>query len=261
MIGMDSSIISSPSIWAASGHIDKFSDPFVDCKESRTRFRADQVHWAAVEVLSDSENQDSSRTLLGYVCIAESQLGGASSKKQKDTKDATGNVESIVDAVEAAALKSAKKLVKQKGFTSNSLLPLRIVNLMDAPSHIIPQLPSPATGSVGVLTPPRQFNLMFHTSVGAVEGDNDDDEEDNDSSSGTKKGSEDKCAHNGVAYLRPETAQGIFTNFQNMQKTSRQKVKITVQSHCSELFNYTIIYIAILLWFLICFASFLDFTC
>lgn len=50
-------------------------------------------------------------------------------------------------------------------------------------------IPSPATGEPGSLTPPRSFNLMFQTNVGALA----------DASS--------------VAYLRPETAQGIFTNF------------------------------------------------
>jgi glycyl-tRNA synthetase len=53
----------------------------------------------------------------------------------------------------------------------------------------LPLIPSPATGEPGSLTPPRSFNLMFQTSVGALA----------DASS--------------TAYLRPETAQGIFTNF------------------------------------------------
>ena len=53
----------------------------------------------------------------------------------------------------------------------------------------LPLIPSPATGEPGSLTPPRAFNLMFQTMVGALA----------DASS--------------TAYLRPETAQGIFTNF------------------------------------------------
>jgi len=61
-------------------------------------------------------------------------------------------------------------------------------------------IPSPATGEPGSLTPPREFNLMFQTSVGAM----------SDASS--------------VAYLRPETAQGIFTNFKNVVSTGRVKV-------------------------------------
>ena len=61
-------------------------------------------------------------------------------------------------------------------------------------------IPSPATGEPGSLTAPRDFNLMFQTSVGAM----------SDASS--------------VAYLRPETAQGIFTNFKNVMATGRVKV-------------------------------------
>jgi glycyl-tRNA synthetase len=61
-------------------------------------------------------------------------------------------------------------------------------------------VPSPATGTVGALTEPRDFNMMFETNVGALR----------DASS--------------VAYLRPETAQGIFANFKNIVDTGRVKV-------------------------------------
>ena len=50
VVGLDSSIISSPQVWQASGHIDGFSDPMVDCKESKLRYRADQLFWARAEV-------------------------------------------------------------------------------------------------------------------------------------------------------------------------------------------------------------------
>ena len=61
-------------------------------------------------------------------------------------------------------------------------------------------VPSPATGKVGTLTEPRDFNMMFETNVGALK----------DASS--------------VAYLRPETAQGIFSNFKNIVDTGRVKI-------------------------------------
>jgi len=63
IVGLDSSIISSPEVWKASGHIAGFSDPMVDCKESKQRFRADQLFWGKAEV--DGET-------LGYVSILES---------------------------------------------------------------------------------------------------------------------------------------------------------------------------------------------
>lgn len=50
VVGLDSSIIGSPAIWKASGHVDGFSDPMVDCKESKLRYRADQLFWARAEV-------------------------------------------------------------------------------------------------------------------------------------------------------------------------------------------------------------------
>lgn len=62
IVGLDSSIIASPQVWRASGHVDGFSDPMVDCKVSKLRYRADQLFWARAEV--DGE-------LLGYVSLLE----------------------------------------------------------------------------------------------------------------------------------------------------------------------------------------------
>jgi hypothetical protein len=64
VVGLDSSIIASPAIWQASGHIAGFSDPMVDCKQSKLRFRADQVFWGRLETLEGVEGC--------YVSIMES---------------------------------------------------------------------------------------------------------------------------------------------------------------------------------------------
>lgn len=104
IVGIDASIIMHPKVWEASGHVEGFNDPMVDCKECRKRFRADMI---------------------------------------KDGK-------------------------------------------------------CPECG--GEFTDVRQFNLMFKTHIGPVE----------DSAS--------------IAYLRPETAQGIYVNFLNVLNSSRQKV-------------------------------------
>lgn len=167
IVGLDSSIIASPSIWEASGHVAGFSDPMVDCKQSKMRFRADQVFWAALKTDSDE--------VVTYVSIIES-----------DTmlEDATKN-----------AIVKAKKLGVKGPFKQ-----LDLKDLTEAPTEIYHKIPSPATGEEGHLTPPRDFNLMFKTSVGAM----------SDASS--------------VAYLRPETAQGIFTNFLAVQRTARMKI-------------------------------------
>jgi glycyl-tRNA synthetase len=88
-----------------------------------------------------------------------------------------------------------RKLAKQ-----GALKPLVLKDLTEATKEDMEQIPSPATGTPGTLTPPRDFNLMFETNVGAM-------------ADGSSK-----------AYIRPETAQGIFVNFKAVQTTGRTKV-------------------------------------
>lgn len=132
MVGLDSSIIASPSIWKSSGHVDGFSDPMVDCKESKQRFRADQLFYGKVQI-KDGE-------LLGYVSVMESDTMQEEADKQ--------------------ALKMKKKAAKQ-----GELLPVELREVAECPLDEISLVPSPATGEPGSLTPPRAFNLMFQTQV------------------------------------------------------------------------------------------------
>jgi glycyl-tRNA synthetase len=106
VVGLDASILSPPPVWEASGHLANFTDPLVDCRECKERFRLDK--------LDDPET-------------------------------------------------------------------------------------CPNCGATGSFTEARQFNLMFKTHAGPVEG----------------KGHE--------VFLRPETAQGMFLNFKNVLETSRKK--------------------------------------
>ena len=115
IVGLDSGILMHPKIWEASGHVREFHDPLVDCKQCKSRYRAD-------ELSDDIEN---------------------------------------------------KKWDKIK---------------------------CPKCGTTGMMTSPRQFNLMFKTQVGPVE----------------ESGS--------IAYLRPETAQGIYVNYQLVQGSTRMKI-------------------------------------
>ena len=62
IVGLDSSIIHHPTTWKASGHIDNFTDPLVDCKESKMRYRADQLFFAPVRVAGET---------IGYVSVLE----------------------------------------------------------------------------------------------------------------------------------------------------------------------------------------------
>ncbi len=134
MEAIDSAIIMNPKVWEASGHIGGFSDPLIDCKECKSRFRADKI----VEDFSNG------------------QVNG----------DKMTN-EELEDYI------NDNKIV------------------------------CPECGELNY-TNIRSFNLMLATHLGVLE----------ESSSKT--------------YLRPETAQGIFINFKNIARTSRQKVPFGV---------------------------------
>src|SRR6056300_592987 len=75
MVGLDSSIIMNPRIWQASGHVDGFTDPMVDCKESKMRYRADQLF--AAEVLVDGDS-------LGWISLLESESMDEEADKKAD---------------------------------------------------------------------------------------------------------------------------------------------------------------------------------
>lgn len=166
MVGLDASIIMHSKVWQASGHIEGFSDPMVDCKESKMRYRADQLMFAPVIVGGET---------IGYVSVLEDE----SMQREADEK--------------ANDLK--RKLGKQ-----GALEPVVLKDYTNAKPDEYALIPSPATGKPGSLTPPRDFNLMFQTYVGAMR---------------------DETA---ISYLRPETAQGIFADFKSVVDTSRVKV-------------------------------------
>jgi glycyl-tRNA synthetase len=101
----------------------------------------------------------------------------------------------FMEGEEEEAQKRLTKLLKGK-----SVEEFDVVHMPDIPVSAYPNIYGPDAKDKGTLTEPRQFNLMFKTYVGAVQS------EDN------------------IAYLRPETAQGIFLNFKNVVDTSRVKV-------------------------------------
>ena len=133
-VGLDAAILMNPRTWEASGHIGGFADPLIDCKECRSRFRADKL-------IEDYRSKKG---------LPEEAIDGWSNEKLE---------EYIRDE----------------------------------------QIACPECGKSNY-TNIRQFNLMFKTFQGVTE----------DSQS--------------QIYLRPETAQGIFVNFKNVQRTSRKKI-------------------------------------
>jgi glycyl-tRNA synthetase len=165
VVGIETSIIMHPKVWEASGHVAGFSDPLVECKVSKNRYRADQLFFAPVVVDGNT---------VGYVSALESE---------KTTED----------------LQAAAELLKRKKAIQGTLAPVQPRDFTEAKPEEITQIPSPATGNPD-LTPPRAFNMMFQTNVGAM----------TDASS--------------VAYLRPETAQGMFVDFKNVVDTGRVKL-------------------------------------
>jgi glycyl-tRNA synthetase len=166
IVGIETSIIMHPKVWEASGHVAGFTDPLVDCKVSKQRYRADQLFFAAVVV--DGKT-------VGYVSALESE---------QTTTD----------------LQQSAEAFKRKKAIQGTLEPVKVRDFTEATEAEIPLIPSPATGEPGSLTPPRAFNMMFETNVGALK----------DASS--------------VAYLRPETAQGMFVDFKNVIDTTRVKL-------------------------------------
>lgn len=147
IVGIDAAILMSPKVWKASGHVNNFSDPMIDNKDSKKRYRADHLLESKIETYAESGSKEDAHRL------------------QKDMDDllAANNLAGLKDLI------IAEKIVCPVSKTSN-------------------------------WTDVRQFNLMFSTEIGAIETEQD------------------------KVYLRPETAQGIFVNFLNVQKTQRLKI-------------------------------------
>ena len=147
IVGIDSAIFMHPKIWEASGHVAGFNDPMIDNKDSKKRYRADQL------------------------------LEDKIAKYEKDGKTAKAEAlqTAMDDALKAEDFARLKELIEEH------------------------EIADPVSGTRN-WTEVRQFNLMFSTQFGAM-----------------AEGSDQ-------VYLRPETAQGIFVNFLNVQKSGRMKI-------------------------------------
>ncbi|KKO03489.1 hypothetical protein LCGC14_0094130 [marine sediment metagenome] len=165
IVGLDASIIMNPRVWEASGHVGGFSDPMVDCTECKARFRADRAF-----------------TVLAAAGETEIVSGGAEAETEAVARE----------VVAAGASSKIRRRIEQKA----DEITWTIFRSDQTPEGKTAMCPT----CRGSLTPPRLFNLMFETHVGAMQ----------DSTS--------------VAYLRPETAQGIFADYKNVLDSSRLKV-------------------------------------
>lgn len=147
IVGIDAAIFMHPTTWKASGHIDNFSDPMIDNKDSNKRYRVDHLIEAHAETLALEGKKEEEFALLK-------------------------NMDALLVANDYAGLK-------------NLILDNNI---------------KCGISKTGNWTDVREFNLMFNTQIGSVAEESD------------------------TIYLRPETAQGIFVNFLNVQKTGRMKI-------------------------------------
>jgi glycyl-tRNA synthetase len=165
MTGLDCTIIMHPQVWKCSGHYDLFHDFMVDCRESKRRYRHDQV------------------------------CGRWLTTPQKRVFVSVEETEDAADTVVKKALKFLNLRAKDTEQLSWDGPLVSLTTVEDFESVL-----GPDAKELGTLTPPREFNLMFKTYVGALSGEE------------------------GAAFLRPETAQGIFVNFKNVLDSTRVRV-------------------------------------
>ena len=147
IVGIDAAIFMHPTTWKASGHVDNFSDPMIDNKDSKKRYRVDHLIEQYADKLTEAGKEDQAKEIL----------------HQMEALLAAENFQGLLDLIQN------NKIACSVSGTCN-------------------------------WTDIRQFNLMFDTKMGSVSDDAD------------------------TIYLRPETAQGIFVNFLNVQKTARMKI-------------------------------------
>ncbi|MDH4092422.1 MAG: glycine--tRNA ligase [Cyclobacteriaceae bacterium] len=176
IVGIDAAIFMHPTTWKASGHVDAFSDPMLDNKDSKKRYRADVLIEDAIAKLEE--------------------------KIEKEVEKAAKRFGDTFDREKFTGTNPRVLEFKQKISDTNARLKTAIGGAdMVALKQIIIDLDitDPVSGTKN-WTDVRQFNLMFSTEMGSVADDAN------------------------KIYLRPETAQGIFVNFLNVQKTSRMKI-------------------------------------
>ncbi|MDR1766194.1 MAG: glycine--tRNA ligase [Lachnospiraceae bacterium] len=185
-VGVDCAILMNTQTWVASGHLGGFSDPLMDCRNCHERFRADKL---IEDYLADAQ---------GAAGPAASASAASASAGAQDV--APGPADGAVDAVRGAAGDGEDGTHGVTSAVAPMDVPIDGWTLDQMKAFIEEKrIPCPSCGKHD-FTDIRQFNLMFKTFQGVTED-----------------------AKNTV-YLRPETAQGIFVNFKNVQRTSRKKI-------------------------------------
>jgi glycyl-tRNA synthetase len=194
MVGVDCSIIMNPKVWEASGHVGGFKDPMVSCKYCRRLYRADQV-W-------DQLVTSSWVTSLLDMYDPSSPRGVSSADLKKWTlgkgKRLAPNLALVRNP--EVTLSWLAETAETRGPTVHFNDAKEWISYLATEQRAAGPLVTPCPACGGDLTEPRAFNLMFITHVGALQ---------------------DEAS---LAYLRPETAQGIFANFRNVLDSTRLKL-------------------------------------
>ncbi|HXB40286.1 MAG TPA: glycine--tRNA ligase [Bacteroidia bacterium] len=175
IVGIDAAIFMHPTTWKASGHVDAFSDPLIDNKDSKKRYRADvliEEHIAKIESKIEKEVEKAAKRFENF-----------DEKMFRSTNARVAEYQTKIDEI---------NLRFKTALNENNLAEVKQI-IVDC------EIVCAVSGSKN-WTDVRQFNLMFSTQLGSV--------------------SEEAS----TIYLRPETAQGIFVNFLNVQKTGRMKI-------------------------------------
>ena len=200
VIGIDASIIMHSKVWQASGHLAGFSDPLVDCLISKERFRADKAP------------RPTSGDNLPISCTDKGQ--------------AKTYLEAIQKRYDIELRRNGKVLEGLRVIDENNFGLFN--NGEDKPSATFPYsgYVSPTFGSP-FLSDERQFNLMFRSQIGPVDvlGDISAFINENKDLDGKeiREGIE-KIVKKSAVYLRPETAQAMFVQFQNCQQSMSMKI-------------------------------------
>lgn len=200
IVGLDSAIIQHPKTWEASGHVAGFNDPMVD-DIGVSRYRADHLYGLCPGLPNGKrgEVREAGGTDPGppmpIATVLASSAGEAAEFFTGDKK-----IQKLfgIKSLERVA-GGFQGQVKGRDFSGT-------VICLYQPEFkgLFNKFPSPSTGEVGKLTEPRAFNLMLDTYPGPIRDEAN------------------------KAYLRPETAQGIFLNYKNVLDTTRVKVPFGV---------------------------------
>ncbi len=176
IVGIDSSIFMHPTTWKASGHVDAFSDPLIDNKDSNKRYRADVLIEEYVEKVRLKSEKEVEKGFKRFGdAFDETQFRATNPNVLRNQTKIDEINARFKTAMDNENLAEVKQIIEDL------------------------EIACPISGSKN-WTDVKQFNLMFSTEIGSVA----------DAAS--------------TIYLRPETAQGIFVNYLNVQKSGRMKI-------------------------------------